>query len=153
MTPTEVLAALLADLDGLPAAAPLTAGDVRARIRHHVGAPGHAVATAAAAAVGDLRLTDAATGLPPLEEVEPADTVLLLGWYASEGLVVSPVTAEPAAVRYLSVRGLAMLDPDLVGAGRAPNDPQWVQVHIAVPVEAALDVAAALAKGTTEQLG
>lgn len=150
MTPTEVLAALLADLDGLPAAAPLSAGDVRTRIRQHIGAPGRAVATAA---VGDLRLSDAATGLPPLEEVEPADTVLLLGWAASEGLVVSPVTAEPAAVRYLSVRGLAMLEPDLVGAGRAPNDPQWVQVHIAVPVEAALDVAAALAKGTTDQLG
>jgi hypothetical protein len=101
----------------------------------------------------DPRLSDAATGLPPLEDVEPADTVLLLAWAASEGVALSPVTAAPQAVRFLSVRGLAMLDPNLVGAGRLPTDPQWVQVHIAVPVEHALDVAAALAKGTTEQLG
>lgn len=97
----------------------------------------------------DPRVSDEATGLPPLEEVDPADSILCMAWHASEGIAASPATREPIAVRYLSVRGL-------VRADRGPDDPhavEWGQIHIAVPVEAAVDVAAALAKGTTEDLG
>lgn len=95
----------------------------------------------------DPRISDAATGLPPLEEVEPEHAVVVVSWASSEGIVVSPLTSEMVPVRFLSVRGLASsIEGDL-------KKPDWVQTHIAVPVEHALDVAAALAKGTTEELG
>jgi hypothetical protein len=89
------------------------------------------------------RLTDEATGLPPLEEADPEASMVVLAWAASEGIVAG-ASPEPQAVRWLHVRGLA-LQEDGTGA-------QWTQLHFAVPVEHALDVAAALAKGTTEDL-
>jgi hypothetical protein len=92
----------------------------------------------------DPRLSDGATGLPPLEQVDPGDTMLMLAWHASQGIATSPATGATVAVRYLSVRGLMRVDP------ADPDAAEWAQVHIAVPVEHAVDVAAALAMGTTE---
>lgn len=90
------------------------------------------------------RLSDEATGLPPLCDVEPNHALLTLAWCASEALVTSPITGTVEPCRVISLRGLQ----------RAPGsgEPEWGQVHIAVPVEVALDVAAALAKGTTDEL-
>lgn len=85
-----------------------------------------------------VELSDEATGLPPLEEVEEEDAILVLAWATTEGVVASPTAVEPAAVRYLSVRGLIVGEKGL---------PQWAQVHLAVPIEIAVDVAAALAMG------
>lgn len=88
--------------------------------------------------------SDEATGLPPLADVESEVTLLVLAWTASEGVVQTP-DDKIVAVRYLSVRGL-MTSGD-------PTDVAWAQCHLAVPVKDALNVAAALAKGTTEELG
>lgn len=96
--------------------------------------------------MSDDRLSDQATGLPPLSEPDPADTVMLLAYDVSVGLVANPnVSSDGVPVRYLHVRGIANTGPD--------GSIEYVQVHVAVPVEAALDVAAALAKGTTDDLG
>src|SRR3954447_4257272 len=95
----------------------------------------------------DARLSDEATGLPPLSDIEDATTILLLAWDASVGVARSPWTDETQPVRYLHVRGLAQ------GAEGPSDVPDWVQVFVAVPVEHALDVAADLAKGSTESLG
>lgn len=94
--------------------------------------------------MSDDRTSDEATGLPPLHIIEPVDTIVLLAWDASEGIVHNPVTGESQAVRYLHVRGIGNDENDVI---------TWSQCHIAVPVEHAVDVAAALAKGTTEDLG
>lgn len=91
----------------------------------------------------DPRVSDEATGLPPLEEVEDDLAMLVVAWYASEGVAASPLTNEPQAVRYLHARGLV--------TGK-DGTPEWAQVYLAVPVEASVELAAALAKGTTEQL-
>lgn len=97
---------------------------------------------------GDDRLSDEATGLPPLEQLEPSDAVLLLAWDASVGIVVSPFTNEDLPVRVLHVRGLSQ------GLGtEGEKSPDWVQCFICVPTIHAVDVAAALAKGSTEELG
>lgn len=92
----------------------------------------------------DPRLTDEATGLPPLEQVEADHALLVVAWTASAGVATSPLTGAAVPVRFLSVRGLSN------GPG---GRPEWAQVHLAVPVEHAVDVAAALAKGSTEDLG
>lgn len=97
--------------------------------------------------VEDDRVSDAATGLPPLERVTTADTILLAAFAASAGVAFSPVTKQPIPVRYLSVRGLINAP---ASDGHAV---EWGQIHVAVPVEHTLDVAAALAKGSTEDLG
>lgn len=89
----------------------------------------------------DPRLSDAATGLPPLEDVDPNDALLVLAWSASVGVATSPATSETVPVRYLSVRGLVRGRPD------DPQSAEWAQFHLAVPVEHAVDVAAALASG------
>lgn len=94
----------------------------------------------------DPRLTDEATGLPPLEDLQHEYTIVALAWTASVGVAMSPLDPEPVAVRYLHLRGLVS------GEGGPPDNPVWGQVFVAVPVDAALEVAAALAKGTTEQL-
>lgn len=93
----------------------------------------------------DARLSDEATGLPPLEDLDGESTMLVMAWNASEGIAMSPLSHATEPVRFLHLRGLSL----------APEDgkPEWVQVHIAVPVEVCLDVAAALAKGTTTELG
>lgn len=97
----------------------------------------------------DPRLSDEATGLPPLEVIEQEGTVVVLAYAASEGVSALTLDDKVAkgteqAVRYLHVRGIAA-SPD--------GGVEWVQCHLAVPVECALDVAAALAKGTTEDIG
>lgn len=89
----------------------------------------------------DRRTSDEATGLPPLEEVDPDSALLVLAWSASIGVVAIPDEDAPVAVRYLSLRGLTRSTPG------DPTKVEWAQFHIAVPVEHAMDVAAALASG------
>lgn len=91
----------------------------------------------------DPRLSDEATGLPPLGVVDPTNTCIGLAWDASEGLVYNPHTDQSIPVRYLHVRGLYNEDDGKV---------MWGQCFIAVPVDVALEVAAALAKGTMTNL-
>lgn len=93
----------------------------------------------------DPRLTDEATGLPPLEEPEMEDDILLvLAWCGGVGVAMSPLTAESVPVRFLHVRGLAMpTDTERAGGATAT----WAQFHLAVPVDHAVDVASALATG------
>jgi len=93
----------------------------------------------------DPRLSDEATGLPPLEEIEDASTLLVLAYAAGEGVVLSPVTGKVEPCRYLHLRGIAA-SPDV------HNGVEWGQLHLAVPVEECMSVAAALAKGSTEDL-
>lgn len=96
----------------------------------------------------DPRTSDEATGLPPLEELEPATTLVVLAWDVSEGIVANTHKGETrdggVPVRYLHCRGL------ITGG---PSGIEWAQIHLAVPADEALDVAAALAKGTTGELG
>ncbi len=82
----------------------------------------------------DPRLSDEATGLPPLHEVEPEIALLGMAWVVTEGIVQSPFTGETTAVRYLSVRGLAQPE----------GQPEWHQAHIAIPAEAIPGLIAAL---------
>lgn len=90
----------------------------------------------------DPRASDAATGLPPLDELEPATTLVVLGWASSEGIAALTLDDKlkdgGVAVYYLHVRGL------IVGG---PTGVEWAQIHLAVPVEHAMEVAAALAGG------
>lgn len=94
----------------------------------------------------DPRVSDEATGLPPLEVIEAETTLVVLAWAASEGIAALTLDGEVKeggeAVRYLHCRGL-------IEGG--PSGVEWAQIHLAVPVGSALDVAAALAKGTTEE--
>lgn len=90
----------------------------------------------------DFRVSDEATGLPPLEEIGDDETLFVCAWAGGDGLVHFP-EGDNIAVRYLHLRGLTS-DPG--------EPPVWAQIHIAVPVEYCLDVAATLAKGTTETL-
>lgn len=90
----------------------------------------------------DPRVSDEATGLPPLEEVEHETALLVLAWVGGVGVALSPHTSEATPVRWLHCRGLVR-----AGAGSDPNAVEWSQVHLAVPVEHAMDVAAALASG------
>lgn len=90
----------------------------------------------------DPRTSDEATGLPPLEELGDDEVLLVTTWVAGTGVARSPVTGELVVVRYLHVRGLAHSDETDPG-----SQPEWAQVHLAVPVEHAVDVAAALASG------
>lgn len=68
-------------------------------------------------------LSDEATGLPPLREVAPEDSIMALQWQlGTEGIVT--LEGESTPVRYLSVRGL-QLDED--------GEAFYTQVHIALP--------------------
>jgi hypothetical protein len=92
----------------------------------------------------DPRVSDEATGLPPLEELGDDETLVVLAWSSGEGLASNPLAGDvPVAVRYLHLRGVANSD---LAAGVVA---EWAQLHIAVPVEVALDVAADLARGST----
>lgn len=89
----------------------------------------------------DPRVSDEATGLPPLDQVDPDDTLLVCAWVGGTGVATSPATSETIPVRYLSLRGLTR------GRAGDPHSAEWAQFHVAVPVEHAVDVAAALAAG------
>lgn len=95
-------------------------------------------------AAGDPRLTDTATGLPPLEELGDDEVLVVLAWSSGEGIATNPLAGRGAdgtvAVRYLHMRGLANSE---LADGRV----EWAQAHIAVPVDVCLDVAADLARG------
>lgn len=86
-------------------------------------------------------MSDEATGLPPLEHVDPDDAMVVCAWVGSVGVVMMPGSEETVAVRYLSVRGVVRGKPG------DPHSAEWAQFHLAVPVEHAVDVAAALATG------
>jgi hypothetical protein len=85
----------------------------------------------------DPRVSDEATGLPPLEELNDDETILVVAWASGSGVAQSPMAEETVPCRYLHLRGVA----------QGPDGPEWAQIHIAVPVEHAVDVAAALAAG------
>lgn len=87
----------------------------------------------------DPRTSDEATGLPPLEEVEAESSLVVLAWTSGVGVVANPGIGEPTPVRWLHLRGLINNENG--------DGVQWGQLHIAVPVEHAVDVAAALAAG------
>lgn len=89
----------------------------------------------------DPRVSDEATGLPPLENVDPDNALLVCAWVGSVGVAMMPGQDDTIAVRYLSVRGITRGKPG------DPHSAEWAQFHIAVPVEHAVDVAAALASG------
>lgn len=89
----------------------------------------------------DPRVSDEATGLPPLEELGDDETLVVLAWSSGEGLVHNPLADVSVAVRFLHLRGLAN------NSDRPGVVAEWAQTHIAVPVEVALDVAADLARG------
>ncbi|MES1975704.1 MAG: hypothetical protein V4472_24875 [Pseudomonadota bacterium] len=89
----------------------------------------------------DPRVSDEATGLPPLGEIGTDPAMIVLAWEGGEGVVQSPHTTETVAVRYLHLRGLIEAPAD------EPHKVEWTQVHIAVPIEHAMDVAAVLAGG------
>jgi hypothetical protein len=93
----------------------------------------------------DPRTSDEATGLPPLEEVEAESSLVVCSWTTGSGLVENPGIGEPVPVRWLHVRGLINNDDN--------SGVQWGQLHVAVPVDAVMDLAADLVKGTTEPLG
>lgn len=63
-----------------------------------------------------------------------------MAWTGGDGMVALP-DGSSLAVRYLHMRGLTS-DPG--------EPPVWAQIHVAVPVDHALDVAATLAKGTVD---
>lgn len=86
----------------------------------------------------DPRVSDEATGLPPLEELNEDEVMIVAAWASGEGVVQTPLAVEPIAVRYLHLRGLALSDD---------GTPEWVQAHVAVPVDHAIDVAVALGGG------
>lgn len=88
--------------------------------------------------MSDPRVSDEATGLPPLDELGNDPAMIVLAWASGEGVVSSPHTGEALAVRYVHLRGLIEAPTD------EPHKVEWAQVHIAVPVEHAMDVAAAL---------
>ncbi|MGH9094154.1 MAG: hypothetical protein ACRDXE_03240 [Acidimicrobiales bacterium] len=78
--------------------------------------------------------SDAATGLPPLDEVGDDPVMLVMACAGGEGLVASPISTE--AVKFLHFRGLV---PGTDGR------PEWAQIHVAIPYQAAMMVAAVLA--------
>jgi len=73
--------------------------------------------------------SDEATGLPPLEDIEPRMAILAVKLCAGDGAVAIPFTNPPdtTQVKYLSFRGL-------VPTGAMLNQVEWAQVHIAVPL-------------------
>jgi hypothetical protein len=96
--------------------------------------------------VSDPRLSDEATGLPPLEQVEEDRAVFVLEWDTSEGIVASGFHEETKPVKFLHVRGLVRGEP-------GGPDVEWAQAYIAISTDIVMDLAADLVKGTTEQFG
>lgn len=85
--------------------------------------------------------SDAGTGLPPMAEVDQDSTLLVLAWHAQVGVVAVPDEDAPVPVRYLTLRGLTRSTPG------DDSKVEWAQFTVAVPVDQAMDVAAALASG------
>lgn len=95
----------------------------------------------------DPRLSDAATGLPPIEELGTDPVMLVLGWATGSGIAANDFTQSDEPCRYLHLRGL------VEGADGPDGPPDWAQIHLAIPVSVVLDLAADLAKGSTESFG
>jgi len=88
----------------------------------------------------DLRISDEATGLPPLEEIGDDPVMVVLAWATGDGIVAGLYPdGAVAACRYLHVRG-AILGPD--------GQPEWAQIHLAIPVDDALDLSVSIIAGT-----
>lgn len=88
----------------------------------------------------EAREWDERTGLPPLNVISPTDAMLTVMWVVTEGTAHSP-TGDDVPVKYLSVRGLALPDPDTDPEGA---NAVWSQVHIAIPTDMIGRVAATL---------
>lgn len=68
-------------------------------------------------------ISDEATGLPPLSEIDADDSIFVVAWQlGSEGLV-NLESEAPVPVRYLSLRGVVKTD----------DGAEYSQVHIAFP--------------------
>lgn len=94
----------------------------------------------------DPRLSDEATGLPPLEELGDDPVVLVLAWATGDGIAANDFTKSDEPCRYLHVRGLIKSETPGYAA-------EWTQAHFAIPTAAVMDLAADLVKGSAEQLG
>jgi hypothetical protein len=66
----------------------------------------------------DPRMTDEATGLPPLGSVDPENTIFGLGYFVGRGTTMNDSGVVP--VVFLGVRGL-------------DRDNVWAQCFIAIP--------------------
>jgi hypothetical protein len=84
------------------------------------------------------RTSDEATGLPPLDELGDDETMVVLAFASGEGIVARP-DGESVSCKYLHARGLAT-DPE-------GGPTMWVQVHLAIPDEIAMEVAVAIMGG------
>lgn len=67
----------------------------------------------------DIDASDGATGLPPLDEPDPADTLWAMVLTTGQADVLSPVDSSPQGCCVLSVRGL--------------HKGSWAQMHLAIP--------------------
>lgn len=85
--------------------------------------------------------SDQATGLPPLDEPDPGDGMIMTSHAVSEGLIAHPKGDQ--AVVFLSVRGLVRDDRARSGVG-------WAQFHIGVPHEQLPKLIAELSMGLGE---
>jgi len=66
-----------------------------------------------------LDASDEATGLPPLDDPDPMDTLWALVATTGQADVLSPLDRSPQGCCVLSVRGL--------------NQGAWSQMHLAIP--------------------
>jgi hypothetical protein len=63
--------------------------------------------------------SDEATGLPPLDQPDPEDTIWAMVFTSGQADVFSPLDGSPQGCFVLSVRGV--------------HDGGWAQMHLAVP--------------------
>lgn len=86
--------------------------------------------------------SDEATGLTPLTDLEANATIVVEAWNVTEGLVSGHLDDDhdSVAVRYLHVRGLIKA---------ADGGIKWAQIHVAIPTEHVVDIAAQIAMGVT----
>ena len=69
-------------------------------------------------------MSDAATGLPPLDQPIEEDTLWAMAFSSGQADVLSPVDRGPSGAMILSVRGLV---------NSRDGSPEWGQMHIAFP--------------------
>jgi hypothetical protein len=91
----------------------------------------------------DPRVSDEATGLPPLEELGNDPVMLVLAWATGNGIASNDFTDSEEPCRFLHLRGLVVSET-------AGYSAEWAQIHFAIPVEAVMDLAADLVRGRPE---
>jgi hypothetical protein len=90
--------------------------------------------------------SDRATGLPPLTIVEGQPSVYVTSYATQLGTMNGEAFVQPVPVRWLSVRGFTVASPEDIARGKLIA---WVQHHIAINANNALDLAASLTSGET----